>query len=89
MYSADITEDARVVFETVVNKLGRKPETVARAKPLYAFFHDFESRYGELSQITKLEKRMSDLFPSYSRGLTQPRFDPSYPRQHRPDLKLY
>ena len=83
MYSADITEDARVVFETVVNKLGQKPETVARAKPLYAFFHDFESRYGELSQITKLEKRMSDLFPEdqrltlFSRRFVQQRFDPT------------
>lgn len=56
---------------------------MARAKPLYAFFHDFESRYGELSQITKLEKRMSDLFPEdqrltlFSRRFVQQMFDPT------------
>lgn len=75
--------DARVVFETAVNKLAQKPETVARAKPIYAFFHDFESRYGELSQITKLEKRMRDLFPEdpmltlFSRRFIQQGFDPT------------
>lgn len=75
--------DARVVFETAVNKLAQKPETVARAKPIYAFFHDFESRYGELSQITKLEKRMRDLFPEdpmltlFSRRFLQQGFDPT------------
>ena len=72
-----------MVFETVVNRLGQKPETVARAKPLYAFFHDFESRYGELTQITKLEKRMSDLFPEdqrlhlFSQRFVQQMFDPT------------
>ncbi len=82
-YSANIALDARVVFETVVSKLGQKPDTVARAKPLYAFFHDFESRYGELSQIIKLEKRMSDLFPEdqrltlFSRRFVQQMFDPT------------
>ncbi|SLM36528.1 cfia complex component [Lasallia pustulata] len=78
----DLT-NARVVFETAVNKLAQKPETVARAKPIYAFFHDFESRYGELSQITKLEKRMRDLFPEdpmltlFSRRFLQQGFDPT------------
>ena len=67
----------------MVNRLGQKAETVARAKPLYAFFHDFESRYGELTQITKLEKRMSDLFPEdqrlalFSRRFVQQTFDPT------------
>ena len=75
--------DARVVFETAVNKLAQKLETVARAKPIYAFFHDFEARYGELSQITKLEKRMRDLFPEdpmltlFSRRFIQQGFDPT------------
>ena len=80
---ANLGVDARVVFETVVSRLGQKPETKARAKPLYAFFHDFESRYGELTQITKLEKRMSDLFPEdqrlalFSRRFVQQTFDPT------------
>ena len=75
--------DARVVFETAVTKLALKPETVSKAKPLYAFFHDFESRYGELIQIVKLEKRMSDLFPEdpsltlFSRRFAQQGFDPT------------
>ena len=75
--------DARVVFETAVTKLALKPETVSKAKPLYAFFHDFESRYGELTQIVKLEKRMSDLFPEdpslalFSRRFAQQGFDPT------------
>ena len=80
---SNISADARVVFETVVSRLGQKPETKARAKPLYAFFHDFESRYGELTQIIKLEKRMSDLFPEdqrlalFSRRFVQQAFDPT------------
>ncbi len=36
---------------------------VPKAKPLYAFFHKYESQYGELSQISKLEQRMGELFP--------------------------
>lgn len=75
--------DARVVFETTVSKLAQKPETLSRAKPLYAFIHDFESRYGELVQIIKLEKRMSDLFPEdprlslFSQRFTNNGFDPT------------
>ena len=75
--------DARVVFETAVTKLALKPETVSKAKPLYAFFHDFESRYGELTQIVKLEKGMSEIFPEdpslmlFSRRFAQQGFDPT------------
>ncbi|KAL9128364.1 MAG: hypothetical protein Q9217_002943 [Psora testacea] len=75
--------NARVVFETVVTRLSQKPETVAKAKPLYAFFHDFESRYGELAQVVKLEKRMSDLFPEdsslllFSKRFVDDGFDPT------------
>ena len=80
---ADPASDARVVFETAVTKLALKPETVSKAKPLYAFFHDFESRYGELTQIVKLEKRMTDLFPEdpaltlFSQRFVQQGFDPT------------
>jgi cleavage stimulation factor subunit 3 len=51
------------VFETCVTRLVSKPETLAKAKPLYAYFHKYESQYGELSQISKLEDRMAELFP--------------------------
>ncbi len=55
--------DARVVFETCVNRLVAKPETLHKAKPLYAYFHKYESQFGELAQISKLEDRMKELFP--------------------------
>ena len=75
--------DARVVFETAVTKMSQKPETLSKAKPLYAFFHDFESRYGELTQIVKLEQRMRDLFPEdpalvlFSQRFAEQSFDPT------------
>ncbi|KAL8710466.1 MAG: hypothetical protein Q9220_004898 [cf. Caloplaca sp. 1 TL-2023] len=75
--------NARVIFETVVNKFTSKAENLQRAKPLYAFFHDFESKFGELTQVIKLEKRMKDLFPDdptlshFSRRFQQPGFDPT------------
>jgi cleavage stimulation factor subunit 3 len=47
----------------VINRLTSKPEAVPRAKSLFVFFHEFESQFGDLAQIVKLEKRMSDLFP--------------------------
>ncbi|KAI9680848.1 MAG: Cleavage stimulation factor subunit 3 [Caeruleum heppii] len=78
----DIT-NARAVFETTVNKLAQRPEKLAKAKPIYAFFHDYEAQYGELSQVTKLEKRMSDLFPEdgplarFSHRYTSQGFDPT------------
>ncbi|TVY52418.1 mRNA 3'-end-processing protein RNA14 [Lachnellula cervina] len=57
------TTNARVAFETAVTKLTKKPESVAKAKPLYSYFHKYESQYGELSQIRKLEQRMAELYP--------------------------
>lgn len=71
------------MFETAVTKLAQKPETVSKAKPLYVFFHKFESRYGELTQIIKLEKRMKDLYPDdpklvqFSNRFIQQDFDPT------------
>lgn len=66
-----------------MNKLAQKPETLQKTKPVYTFFHDYESRYGELSQIKKLESRMSDLFPEdpqlllFSRRHADEAFDPA------------
>jgi cleavage stimulation factor subunit 3 len=53
-----------VAFETAVTRLVKKPELVEKSKPLYAYFHKYESQYGELSQIRKLEQRMAELFPN-------------------------
>ncbi|KAL1635407.1 mRNA 3'-end-processing protein rna14 [Diplodia intermedia] len=78
----DIT-NARAVFKTTVSRLAQKPETLSKAKPIYAFFHEYESHYGELSQIQELEKRMSELFPEdaqlshFSRRYSKPSFDPT------------
>lgn len=47
----------------MVSRLTQKPELAWKAKPLYDYFHKYESQYGELSQISKLEKRMAELFP--------------------------
>jgi len=66
-----------------VNNLAQKPENIQRAKPLYAYFHGFEARYGELSQIAKLEQRMRDLYPEdpalslFSSRFTGQGFDPT------------
>ena len=66
-----------------MGRLSQKAETLPKAKPLYAYFHEFESRHGELSQIIKLEKRISDLFPedpklaSFSQRFTHEGFDPT------------
>ncbi|EWC45584.1 hypothetical protein DRE_05442 [Drechslerella stenobrocha 248] len=56
----DLT-NARAVFETFVGKI--TPEKAGNAKRAYQFFYDYESQYGELGQIQKLEKRMRELYP--------------------------
>lgn len=71
-----------MLFETVVNRLTQKPQTLHKAKPLYAYFHKYESQYGELAQIAKLEKRMAELFPEdpklavFSARYSGDKFDP-------------
>ncbi|KAK8175072.1 half-A-TPR repeat-containing protein [Phyllosticta citrichinensis] len=78
----DIT-NARAVFKTTVSRMAQKPETLPKAKPIYAFFHEYESHYGELSQIQELEKRIAELFPEdpqlshFSRRYSKPTFDPT------------
>lgn len=62
--SANFHTDARAVFETTVTRFAQNPLLVLKAKPLFHHMHDFESRYGDLSQVAKLEGRMRDLYPS-------------------------
>ncbi|KAI9822453.1 MAG: Cleavage stimulation factor subunit 3 [Pycnora praestabilis] len=82
-HSSNAFTDARAVFETTVSKLAQKSETLRKAKPIYVFFHEYESHYGELNQVSKLEKRMSDLFPEdpqllhFARRYTTQGFDPT------------
>lgn len=53
-----------------------------KAKPLYAYFHKYESQFGELAQIAKLESRMAELFPDdpklsyFKERYSSPKFDP-------------
>lgn len=82
LHAKDDTTNARVVFETCVNRLTQQPASVHKAKPLYSYFHQYESRFGELSQTAKLEKRMAELFPEdpqlahFSARFVTDRFDP-------------
>ncbi|KAH8592293.1 hypothetical protein B0O99DRAFT_663245 [Bisporella sp. PMI_857] len=77
------TTNARVVFETSVSKLTASPDLVEKAKPLYIYFHKYESNYGELIAIRKLEQRMAELFPDdpkllrFSERFTSEGFDPT------------
>src|SRR5690606_42059385 len=34
-----------------------------KARRVFEFFHEYESHYGELTQVYKLEKRMAELYP--------------------------
>ncbi|EEP82625.1 conserved hypothetical protein [Uncinocarpus reesii 1704] len=78
----DVT-NARAVFETTVRKLASNPDKIAKSKPIFAFLHEYESRYGDLTQIISLETRMRELFPEdptlqqFSHRYSGPSFDPT------------
>lgn len=78
----DIT-NARAVFETTVTRLTANPATVVKAQALFVFFHDYESHYGDLTQIAKLETRMASLYPEdlglrqFASRFSSPAFDPT------------
>jgi cleavage stimulation factor subunit 3 len=79
---SDVT-NARAVFETTVAKLTANEASVSKAKPLFIFFHDYESHYGDLIQIAKLEARMASLYPDdlglrqFASRFKSPSFDPT------------
>lgn len=70
-----------------VRKLASNPENVHKTKPIFAFLHEYESRYGDLIQVINLENRMRELFPEdptleqFAHRYSTPSFDPL------PDLK--
>ncbi|KAK4203518.1 putative mRNA 3'-end-processing protein rna-14 [Triangularia verruculosa] len=82
LHSLNDFTNARVLFERVVSRLTSKPENVHKAKQLYVYFHKYESQFGELAQISKLEKRMAELFPEdpklshFSARFSTDKFDP-------------
>ncbi|ODH46933.1 hypothetical protein GX48_06970 [Paracoccidioides brasiliensis] len=78
----DIT-NARAVFETSVRKLAANPTNIPKAKPIFAFMHEHESRYGNMVQILNLETRMRELFPEdpslkqFPHRFSTPSFEPT------------
>jgi len=79
----DVT-NARAVFETTAARLLNNGDEASaeKAKPLFVFFHDYESKYGELSQVVRLEERMKQHFPGdpslqqFSKRFATSRFNP-------------
>ncbi|KAI1878540.1 uncharacterized protein JN550_000722 [Neoarthrinium moseri] len=63
LHSRHDTTNARVVFSQSVKKFKEKPELLPKLKPLYAYFHGYEAKFGELAQIKELEKQMAESFP--------------------------
>ncbi|KAL4786186.1 hypothetical protein BJX76DRAFT_322160 [Aspergillus varians] len=90
--------NARAVFEMAVRKLASNPDNVHKAKPIFAFLHEYESRYGDLVQVINLETRMRELFPDdptleqFAHRFSTPNFDPTTfrpiisPSQTRPKV---
>ncbi|CAL5870382.1 uncharacterized protein PFLUO_LOCUS4618 [Penicillium psychrofluorescens] len=92
--------NARAVFETTVRKLASNPANAHKAKPIFSFLHEYESRYGDLVQVINLENRMRELYPEdpnlsqFTRRYSSPNFDPTAvrpilsPSQTRPKTSL-
>ena len=84
LISKDDTTNARAVFETTVSRFTSNgtAASMAKAKPLFLFFHDYESKYGELTSIVRLEARMKEFFPEdpslqqFASRFRTPGFDP-------------
>jgi len=78
-----VIPDARAVFETTVGRLTANPSTTGKAKPIFSYMHEYESHFGELSQVARLEQRMRDLYPEdlglkqFSQRFSSSNFDPT------------
>ncbi|KAG0133404.1 hypothetical protein HOY82DRAFT_641051 [Tuber indicum] len=65
----DITK-TRAVFEAFLARV-----TAEKARQVYAFFFEYEAHYGELCKVYKLEKRKSEIYPTYPvRSLSPSRY---------------
>lgn len=83
-----------------VRKLASSPENAQKTKPIFAFLHKYESRYGDLVQVVNLETRMRELFPedptlkNFSHRYSTSNFNPMgvrpliSPSQTRPRVTL-
>ncbi|KAK5953947.1 mRNA 3'-end-processing protein rna14 [Knufia fluminis] len=84
LISKDDLTNARAVFETTVGRFTSSNNALllAKSKDLFMFFHDYESKYGELPQVVRLESRIRELFPEdpelkqFSARYRTPGFDP-------------
>ena len=61
--------NARAVFETTMTKISNTPtisteQKKEKSRLLLGYMHSFESQYGDLDKIHKIEKRMREMFPS-------------------------
>ncbi|RYP61583.1 hypothetical protein DL770_009760 [Monosporascus sp. CRB-9-2] len=67
LHSQHDNTNARLMFSKSVQAFRQKAETnpvfLSKLKPIYAYFHGYESKYGELAQVKELEKQMTELFP--------------------------
>lgn len=81
----DLT-NAKAVFETTITRIEKsdafsKDQQREKCRPLLGFMHHFESNYGDLAAIHKLEKRMADMYPNepellrFSHRFEMPSFD--------------
>jgi cleavage stimulation factor subunit 3 len=79
-----------------VGRLTANQATIGKAKPIFSYLHEYESHFGELSQVARLEQRMRDLYPEdlglkqFSQRFVSSNFDPTSirpivsPQQFRP-----
>jgi len=81
----DVT-NAKVVFETTLTKIQNTTSIPAevqkeKSRPLLGYMHAYESNFGDLTQIHKLEKRMGEMYPHepeltrFSHRFEMPTFD--------------
>ena len=78
--------NARAVYETTLTKItnaaaSSEQQKKDKSRPLLEYMHSFESHYGDLDKIHKVEKRLREMFPSeqdvtmFSNRFALPSFD--------------
>ena len=74
--------DVQATFETSLNRFPTTAEGLAKTRPIWIFYRDYQIQYGDLVQVRKLEQRMRNHFPDdpkLEQFATQPspkKFDP-------------
>ena len=71
------------MFETAIGRLSGNPNTIHATRPLFGLLHEFETKYGDLAQVMRLETRMQELMPGqpavqlFADRYTSSNFDPT------------